>query len=632
MRTNCLLDSQVRRTVSDLLGVVLQPGRETSSILDSVDDHLFIWNEKNQSVLAVSLSAAGESRFQTLNFADCPQHSVTGLRVSRTGRWIALFSEEGVTAMEVPRRSGAEGRFGGGDTELLCRSISVYRKRDDRAVKKVAWHPGSQAENHLLLLTEDGSLCLHLLGDLASRVVRKISLGGGRVSSALGEVAADFCFGPAVETDAANIWPIFILCADGDVYYVDGDLSAAEWSVEGPVEMVQEEDYSEELCSVLVVGGKSGRSVLVAAGVKGTVRHYMMLGDPRSGKLSLYLYEKVELDLGPLNSTSDTNYTCPLRLYPDLSSVSRYLVLHDSGLHQVELTVPQSGELLDNQTESVVEHLVCTRPTMEAPPAPPLGATVSYPPAVIFCLLADNSLHVMKCRGSATWSTAQYPPLSEDRSVSAVEDIEERIRRIFWRDSTQPLILSAPQTSIGQAQTLELLSRATETLHQEYISKLGKAREELGAHVKLLQGKKQSQETLLGRLEAMRTDLRSNAEAISEKYEDVKDRGSDLAARVEAVLAKVQIKVPAASDAELKMARDIKLIRNKMEQIKVATEQLKEKEKYQRYQIENVSKQSKSCVLKQDQVENMKEVLQGNSVTITKLVKTITTAKKDISL
>ena len=29
--------------------------------------------------------------------------------------------------VKVPRRSGGDGRFGGGDAELLCRSISVYR-------------------------------------------------------------------------------------------------------------------------------------------------------------------------------------------------------------------------------------------------------------------------------------------------------------------------------------------------------------------------------------------------------------------------------------------------------------------------------------------------------------------------
>ena len=88
------------------------------------------------------------------------------------------------------------------------------------------------------------------------------------------------------------------------------------------------------------------------------------------------------------------------------------------------------------------------------------------------------------------------------------------------------------------------------------------------------------------KLETARTELREKAERISEKYEDVKDRGSALAARVEAVLAKVQTKVPTASDAELKMMRDVKALKVKLDQIQAATDQLKEKEKYQRYQVD----------------------------------------------
>ena len=39
----------------------------------------------------------------------------------------------------------------------------------------------------------------------------------------------------------------------------------------------------------------------------------------------------------------------------------------------------------------------------------------------------------------------------------------------------------------------------------------------------------------------MRTKARDEAEALSERHEDVRDRGQELGARVEAVLSKLQV-------------------------------------------------------------------------------------------
>ena len=78
------------------------------------------------------------------------------------------------------------------------------------------------------------------------RVVQRVSLGGSRVATALGEVAVDFCFGSPVEFDDQRVWPIYVLWADGEVFYVNADLSS-DWVVEGPVEVLpeQEENYSQ---------------------------------------------------------------------------------------------------------------------------------------------------------------------------------------------------------------------------------------------------------------------------------------------------------------------------------------------------------------------------------------------------
>jgi len=644
MRENKLVGGSVPQSVSRLLGAALEPVSEATSVIHTADDFLFIWNAKDASIIVVNTCSVGQNQIQTLNLADCPQHQVSGLLSSETGRWLAVYGPDGVTAVEVSRRSGSEGRLGGGDPDLWCRSVQVYRSRDGKKVQKAAWHPGSRGEHHLVLLTTDGTLSLQLVGEHSSRTARQVSIGGGRLSTALGETAVDFCFGPAVDDGGSSVWPLFVLSADGEVFYVLAHLYDV-WCVEGPVEVLPatEKNFNQEACSILVVGGRTGPSILVVATVGGALLHHVMLGQPASGQLSLHLYQRVELDLGPLNSVFAQDYQpiCPVRLLADPSSRSRYLVLHDSGLHQVEVPINVCEELLDKDLQCVVEHLVCTRPTVDSPAAPPLGATVCYPLGVIVCLCADHTLLTIKSRPSSLTArpvvsdTNTFPHTSTglDAAVERTkDDIEARIRLIFSRDSTQPLIASASDAFVSQTQCLELLSNATETLHTEYVSRIVKARDELAAEVKLLMSKKQGQEALLNKLQASRTDLRARAELISERYEDIRDRGASLTARVEAVLTKAQSRAPAASDAQLKMARDLKMVRNKMEQIKLSTDQLKEKEKYQRYQGETMAGQVRPCCLSEAQVDNIKQVLQGNSQTIENLVKTINSAKKDISL
>ena len=55
-------------------------------------------------------------------------------------------------------------------------------------------------------------------------------------------------------------------------------------------------------------------------------------------------------------------------------------------------------ELLSEDTDltCTVEHLICTRPTGDSRPAPLLGATVSYLPAIIISLRANHTLHTLK--------------------------------------------------------------------------------------------------------------------------------------------------------------------------------------------------------------------------------------------
>ena len=73
------------------------------------------------------------------------------------------------------------------------------------------------------------------------------------------------------------------------------------------------------------------------------------------------------------------------------------------------------------------------------------------------------------------------------------------------------------------------------------MARLEVAQQELERRVLELQDRRTCQETLLARLDQERAELRDRAELVSEKYEDVRDRGQELSGRVESVLSKLQV-------------------------------------------------------------------------------------------
>ena len=62
--------------------------------------------------------------------------------------------------------------------------------------------------------------------------------------------------------------------------------------------------------------------------------HAVVLGDD-SGRVSLHMYEKVELELS-LTPDDMNVFSCPVRVESDPVSPSRYLASHEAGLHQVK--------------------------------------------------------------------------------------------------------------------------------------------------------------------------------------------------------------------------------------------------------------------------------------------------------
>ena len=125
------------------------------------------------------------------------------------------------------------------------------------------------------------------------------------------------------------------------------------------------------------------------------------------------------------------------------------------------------------------------------------------------------------------------------------------------------------------------------------------------------------------------------AETLSERYEDVRDSGERLTRRVEAVLSAVQRRLPVASDAELQMSRNVKQLERQLLATAGAVQQLREKEIYQRRQVSAAAVQRRPATapeMDENQLNNVKKLLQSDSKQIADLVKNINFAKKDLGI
>lgn len=158
---------------------------------------------------------------------------------------------------------------------------------------------------------------------------------------------------------------------------------------------------------------------------------------------------------------------------------------HCSGLHHVHLpmvSVIKQAEHNNSETapdldsgSSVVDHLVCTRPSSTSPRAPVLGACLAWPPSTVLCLLSTNSISSLALPSSSQSSTPSLLASQSSDSSSTTDTrqtIDSQLLSLLSKKSTQPLIKTAPTTDLTPALTLELLSTATGTLRREYVARL----------------------------------------------------------------------------------------------------------------------------------------------------------------
>ena len=82
-----------------------------------------------------------------------------------------------------------------------------------------------------------------------------------------------------------------------------------------------------------------------------------------------------------------------------------------------------------------------------------------------------------------------------------------------------------------------------------------------------MEAKKTQQHLTLAKLTKERFQLRDNAAQLSEKYEDLRDTQDNLMLRIETVLNSIQRRLPVASDAEIRMQRQLQGMEKKMKDL-----------------------------------------------------------------
>lgn len=248
--------------------------------------------------------------------------------------------------------------------------------------------------------------------------------------------------------------------------------------------------------------------------------------------------EYVELELGIQLSDDDSSYTCPIVLHKDPTSIWKYYAIHNTGIHAVSVSlVWEIVEFLEKQNTandlfnqaSIVEYLLCTR-TNATPILPVLGCSVINSTNVIVSLLLNGDVVSLPLKKSETIVTNGF--LSEDIECDEETPLKKllqdsfdvHIKNILKRQVNQPLINLDKNIVLSPQECLDLVSRTTNLLRQEYFTKFQLAKDEAEQRVKTLKALKALHLGEIKQLEAEKSSIKEMAERLAEKYEEIKGR------------------------------------------------------------------------------------------------------------
>uniref|UniRef100_F6ZIK8 Uncharacterized protein n=2 Tax=Ciona intestinalis TaxID=7719 RepID=F6ZIK8_CIOIN len=173
---------------------------------------------------------------------------------------------------------------------------------------------------------------------------------------------------------------------------------------------------------------------------------------------------------------------------------------------------------------------------------------------------------------------------------------------------------------MSERECLQVVTRATQVLRDEYMLKQKLARNAINKRVKLLVDLKEHQIDELQQLEEQKEMLTDNAEMLANKYEDCKERQEELVGRLEDVVRRIKDRDPVLSKAEHEMSKELKLMKDKLWQVDNRIKQLKIKQEYQEDKLSSSGKR-RSGSSTSVQKEKLKQILLEDGEKIHELIK-----------
>ncbi|XP_033628379.1 nuclear pore complex protein Nup88-like [Asterias rubens] len=384
---------------------------------------LFAWDREQSRLLTANLkdllhaddASRPRSTLQILLCTHAPRFNVEHITLSLTGQHVLLWGPRGASVMHLPRRYGKFGQYESGKETINCRTMVLaerfFMSSGSIRLLQAAWHPGSNSDLHVVLLTSDNTLRIydinsphkpiqcHRLGEYSTSY--SLSANRSTFEVALGDVAVAFDFGPATEDSRRAlerpsgcgplVYPIYILKGNGDVFLLQTSLSEPGYlhtNLQGPLTMhpPAEDNYGLDACSLMCL--HSSPVVLVVATSSGILHHCVVLAggddddddDDNDSAVSesisdlasvrsktdssLYVYESVELFLTPVLSEECVEEVAyPILLHRDPSVLCKYYCSHSAGVHGVTLSWLQKLERYcssdnDNNEEGTVMDVI----------------------------------------------------------------------------------------------------------------------------------------------------------------------------------------------------------------------------------------------------------------------------------
>ncbi|RWS17522.1 nuclear pore complex protein Nup88-like protein [Dinothrombium tinctorium] len=556
----------------------------------------------------------------TLALTNAPLFDVQSLLESSSARYLALVGARGINVVQLPHKWGRNNLYEAGKSPILCRFFVCNQKI---LLLDVCWHPASEDEKHIVLLTNDNCLRIYDINEphIAYQEIKLIetidSIGKNVFSafaSSLGETAVSFDFGLPLpknnyksnEDDLSLevtrndcLWPIYVLKGNGDVLVVYTHLENTYLSqrVLGPLTMLPpaEDNYGVDACRLICLNCLP--PLIVIATSSGILYHCLALNNEDEcnshsipsvlPKPTLFVYESVELTLS-LTSIDD-EVLCPIRMYKDPLNPERYFCSHTAGIHAISLPLVKrlltKRLSLENIDQSIVEHLICTKPiaTNDESDLVPFGVQVILfkGQSHIQVLLSSGDIITQRLSLWITSKSETFDQIESETCLHPKVEFSDYIGEIMKRNTSAPLLKSSSDKVCSQEKSLQLLLSSTEVFRKEYLAKMSIAATAIERRVKQLKAEKDLQLEELQKCEVEKNNLMSEVTQLTDKYDSILEKQSELSTRLDQVLEKLQSRQTELSEAEIQMLRDLRNMNEKIAVYQTQVEKVKLKFKYQ---------------------------------------------------